>query len=146
MTSFAFRVMVDGFCLHLVQLLMCAVVVSFIWGCCLFFCTYLLFTPGCCHFSLGDPHQPTYTHPPTLQGFCADAHRFVLKCWWVVSGGGVGGTNQPTPHQTHPANHLPTNSHPSIHAHPATTQGFCTDVHRLIMEALPRLLLERNKK
>ena len=28
----------------------------------------------------------TYTHPPTLQGFCADAHRFTLKYWWVVDG------------------------------------------------------------
>ena len=24
----------------------------------------------------------------TLRGFCADAHRFILKCWWVVGGGG----------------------------------------------------------
>ena len=29
-------------------------------------------------------------HPPTLQGFCTDAHRFTLKCWWVV--GDVGWT------------------------------------------------------
>ena len=41
-------------------------------------------------FLLGDPHPPTYTHPPTLQEFCADAHRFTLKRWWVV--GGVGWT------------------------------------------------------
>ena len=41
-------------------------------------------------FSLGDPHPPTYTHPLTLQGFCADAHRFTPKYWWVV--GGVGWT------------------------------------------------------
>ena len=53
-----------------------------------FFCTYLLlvFTPEYCFFTWS--HPPTYTHPPTLQGFCADAHRFTLKCWWVV--GGVG--------------------------------------------------------
>ena len=38
-------------------------------------------------FSLGDPHPTTYTYPPTLQGFCADAHRFTLKCW-VVGGAG----------------------------------------------------------
>ena len=25
-----------------------------------------------------------YPPPPTLRGFCADAHRFTLKCWWVV--------------------------------------------------------------
>ena len=45
-----------------------------------------LFTPGYCLFSLGDPRPPTYTHPPTLQGFFADAHRFTLKCWWVLGG------------------------------------------------------------
>ena len=35
---------------------------------------------------LGDPHPPTYTHPPTSRRFCADAHRFTLKYWWVVGG------------------------------------------------------------
>ena len=34
-------------------------------------------------FLLGDPHPPTYTHPPTLRGFCSDAHPFTLKCWVV---------------------------------------------------------------
>ena len=38
--------------------------------------------------SLGDPRRPTYTHPPTLQGFCTDAHRFTLNCWWLVAGVG----------------------------------------------------------
>ena len=32
----------------------------------------------------------THIHPPTLQGFCADANFVTLKCWWVV--GGVGST------------------------------------------------------
>jgi len=41
-------------------------------------------------FILGDPQPLTYTHPLTLQGFCADAHRFTPKYWWVV--GGVGWT------------------------------------------------------
>ena len=85
------------------------------------------------------------THTPTLQGFCSDAHRFTLKCWSSMGGVGVGETNQPTHHPTHPANHLPTNSHPSTHTHPATMQGFCADVHRLTIEAIPRLLLEHNK-
>ena len=34
-------------------------------------------------------HRPIPTQPPTLQGFCADAHRFILKCWWAM---GVGWT------------------------------------------------------
>ena len=38
-----------------------------------------------------------HTPPPTLQGFCAGAHRFTLKFWWVVGGVGVGGTNQHAP-------------------------------------------------
>ena len=48
------------------------------------FCTYVLVIhPGVLFFYL-------VTHTPTLQGFCADAHRFTLKCWWVV--GDVGWT------------------------------------------------------
>ena len=31
-------------------------------------------------------HSPIYTHPPTFQGFSADAHCFTLTCWWVVGG------------------------------------------------------------
>ena len=45
-----------------------------------------LFTPGY-YFLLGEPHPPTNTHPSTLRGFCANAHRFPLKCCWVVGGG-----------------------------------------------------------
>ena len=68
---------------------MCVVDFLFIWDCCWFFlCTWYLLRG--IFFSLGDPHPPTYTHPPTLQGFCADAHIFTLKCWWVV--GSVGWT------------------------------------------------------
>ena len=100
--------------------------------------TGLLFTPGYLFFFY------LVTHAPTLQGFYADAHRLTLKCWWSVGGVGVGGTNQPTHHPTHPANHLPTNSYPSTHTHPATMQGFYADVHRLTMEAIPRLLLEHS--
>ena len=97
--------------------------------------TYLLFTPGYCFFYL-------VTHTLTLQGFCADAHRFAPKCWWSVGSVGSGGINQPTHHPTHPANHLPTNLHPSIHTHPATMQGFCADVHRVTMEAIPEKIEE----
>ena len=64
-------------------------VVLFHSGLLILFCIYLLFAPGF-FFLLGDQHPLTYTHPPTLRGFCADAHRFTLKCWWVV--GGVGWT------------------------------------------------------
>ena len=76
-------------CLHLVQLLMCLVVffpLRIVVD--VFLCTYLSFSPF--FFLLGGPHPPTYTHPPILQGFSADMHRFTLKCWWVV--GGVGWT------------------------------------------------------
>ena len=76
---------------------------------------HMLFTPGYFFFHL-------VTHTPTLQRFSADAHRFTLKYWCVVGGVGVGGTNKPTHHQTHPANHLPTNSHPSL---PIPTQPPC---------------------
>ena len=82
---FAFRVMAD-FCLQLVQLLMCNVDYFFHLGLLIFFCTCNLLR-GIVFFTCS--HPPTYTHPPTLQGFCADAHRFTLKCWWVV---GVGWT------------------------------------------------------
>ena len=85
------------------------------------------------------------THTPTLQGFCTDTHRFTLKCWWSANGVGVGATNQPTHHPMHPANHLFTNSHSSTHTHPARMQGFCANVHRFTMEAIPRLLLEHSK-
>ena len=47
-------------------------------------CTF--FWPPPYFFLLGDPHPPTYIHPPTLRGFCAEAHRFTLKCWWLVGG------------------------------------------------------------
>ena len=97
------------------------------------FCTYLLsFTSGYCFFAFGDSRPPTFTHLLALQGFCADAYRFTLKCWLVAGGWcvGVGENNQSTYHRTHPVNHLPTNSHPSSHTHPTTMQGFCADVHR----------------
>ena len=55
-----------------------------------FFLHILVIYSGVFSVSLGDPHSPTYTHPPHLQGFCSDAHRFTLKCWLVV--GGVGWT------------------------------------------------------
>ena len=56
----------------------------------------MLITREYCFFSPGDPRPPTYTHahrpirthPPTLQGFCTDADRLTLKCWWVISGVG----------------------------------------------------------
>ena len=98
-----------------------------------------------CYFLRGCVFFQLVTHTPSLQGFCADANRFALKCWWLVGGVGVGGTNQPTHHATHPANQLPTNSHPPTHSHPATMQGFCADVHCLTMESIPRLLLEHSK-
>ena len=89
--SFACRVMVDAFCLFapgVVAGVCCRLLFSF--GIVHFFFTYLLFTPGYFFFSCGDLHPPTYTRPPILQGFFADAHRFTPKCWWVV--GGVGCT------------------------------------------------------
>ena len=55
-------------------------------GCWLFFLLVIYWGVLC--FSLGYPRPPTYTHPPTLQGFYADAHRFTPKCCWVVSGVG----------------------------------------------------------
>ena len=82
-------------------------------------------------------------YTPTLQGFCAHAHRFTLKCWRSVGGVGVDGTNQPTHHPTHPENHSLTNSRPSTH--PATMQGFYADARRFTVEAIPRLLLEHLK-
>ena len=42
------------------------------------------FTRWCAWYLLRFCHLVTGT--PTLQGFCADAHRFTLKCWWVVVG------------------------------------------------------------
>ena len=38
------------------------------------------------------------TQPPTLRGFCADAHRFKLKYWWVV--GGVSWTFRDPPYES----------------------------------------------
>ena len=98
-----------------------------------------------CYYSGVFSFSHLVTHTPTLQVFYADAHRFTLKCWWLVGGVGVGGTNQPTHRPTHPANYLPTHLHPSTDTHPATMQGFCADVHRLTMEAILRLLLEQSR-
>ena len=64
------------------------------WCVCVFSHMGFIFVAHTCYSlrffcSLCDPHPPTYTHSPTLQGFFADAHRFKLKCWVV---GGVGWT------------------------------------------------------
>ena len=62
--------------------------------CCFFHLGLLLITffAHACYLLRGifsfDLVTHTLPHPPTLQGFCADAHRFTQKCWWVV--GGVG--------------------------------------------------------
>ena len=101
--------------------------------------TYFLFAPEYIVFFLGDPH----TH---LARVSVDADRFTLKRWWSMGGVGVGGTNKPTHRPTHPANDLPTNSHPSTHTYPATMQGLCADMHFLTMESIPILLLEHRTK
>ena len=77
--SLAFRVKVDGFgldALGVVADVCCWFLLHL--GLLMFFLHIMFFTPGC--FS-------TYTHPPTLQGFCAEANRFTRKSWWVVGGG-----------------------------------------------------------
>ena len=84
------------------------------------------------------------THTPTLHRLCADAHRFTPKCW-LVGGVRVGGTNQSTHHPTHPANHLPTHSHPSTHVHPAM-QGFCADARRFNIGSDPKTIAGTQKK
>ena len=118
----------------------------FIWGCCwllflhilvviyfgvLFFCIWWL--------------TSTDLYPPTrlarVLRWRVSLHTEMLAGGWCV---GVGENNQSTYHRTHPVNHLPTNSHPSSHTHPTTMQGFCADVHRWTMEAIPKLLLENN--
>ena len=90
----------------------------FFWGgvplfvkCCFFHFGFTLFLQiRTCYLLGGIDFCYLVTHTPTLQGFCADAHRFTRKCWRSVGGVGVGGTNQPTHHPTHPANHLLANS------------------------------------
>ena len=84
------------------------------------------------------------THTPTLQGFCSDAHRFTLIGWRLVGDVGVGGTNQPTHHPTHPAAYLPTNS-PNYPYPPGHHARFLRRRASLIMKAIPRLLLEHSK-
>ena len=69
----------------------CVLLLFFIWDCCWLLLSHIHFIySGVFVFSLGDPRQPTYAHLANFQGFCPDAHRFTLKCWWVV--GGVGWT------------------------------------------------------
>ena len=73
--------MVD-FCLHLTLIYTSDVLISFHSVVDYFFRT--CYYSGVLFFFTCDPRPPTYTHPPTLQGFCADTHRFTLKCWWIV--------------------------------------------------------------
>ena len=68
-----------SFSFHLVKLLMCVVdyFMSFIvCGCWIFFTHVLIYSGVYCVFSW-------WPHTPTLQGFCAGAHLFTLKCWLV---------------------------------------------------------------
>ena len=133
----AFRVMVDDFCSHLCSyLLMCVGWRYFAWNCWPFF-LHVIFTPGYCFFSLSDPH----THLASSFRWRASLHTEMFVdggwCWcWC-------GTNQSSHHPTHPVNHLQLT--PIHHTYTATMQGFCADVHRLTMEAIPRLLLENGK-
>ena len=132
-------------CLHfLVQLLMC-VVGNF---CSFGVVDFLVFAHivRTCYLLRGFVFFLLVTHAPTFQWFCADTHRFTLRCWWLVALGGVGGTNQPTHHPTHPANRSPINSHSYTHTHPATMQSFCADVHRFTMEATPIRLPDHTSK
>ena len=61
------------FCFHLAKLLMCIVDYFFIWVW-LIFCTHVLVIYSGVMFFFN-----LVTHTPTLQGFCADAHRFTQK-------------------------------------------------------------------
>ena len=64
----------------------CVVLIFFIWDCCQKKKLHVLaIYSGVFSFHLVTPtHRPIHTHP-LCKGF-ADAHRFTLKCWWVVGG------------------------------------------------------------
>ena len=129
-------------------------IILFVWCWCrrVLLILFFMWGRGCCFLhlllrgkkKLGDRHPRTYTHPPTLQGLCADVHRVTLKCWWWVLVA-VGPTSPRTNRRTQQTTSPPTHTHPPILYHPATIQGFCADDNRLSMEAILRLLLEHSK-